>query len=503
MNSQIVDRLLETENLPSLPTVAAEILRLTRSDDVTVDALVKVVQQDPALTAKLLKVVNSALFSLPREVGSLKQAMVILGLRSVKVMALSFSLVEALRTRPGDIYDIETYWRRSLTSAVAARLIAKAANPKIAEEAFVAGLLADIGEFTLWRAAPDDFARSRKTGGTALEGELAVFGMTHAVAGGELLSRWNLPRTLCEAVGAHHGEGLDALDGQARQLAACVCAAHQIAEMFTSQEQLTKLEEVIQNAGVLAGVERATLDGILHGIDMHVRSTADLLSLKVGSTISYAQLQAESISQLARISMQAEFERAAIARTAEAASAEVNRLSAEKREILEMAATDSLTKVANRAAFDKRLAEEIGRAAANKLALGLIMVDIDHFKRFNDEHGHRAGDEVLRHVAACLQRVASGAGLVARYGGEEFAVIAIDRTAEQVRNLAEQIRKAIESSHVAYQGQSLRVTASLGASLVRPAETPSSPATLVESADQRLYAAKRGGRNQVEFASKG
>jgi two-component system cell cycle response regulator len=153
------------------------------------------------------------------------------------------------------------------------------------------------------------------------------------------------------------------------------------------------------------------------------------------------------------------------------------------------ASTDGLTKVANRRSFDDALAQL--RQSPGSVS-SLIIVDVDHFKRVNDEHGHQVGDEVLQRVAAVLHGVAKRQGMVARYGGEEFVVL-LPRTAEhEAATLAEQMRHAVQVDR-----GPVPVTASFGVATATSAQLVDS---LVSRADQALYDAKHGGRNRVQVS---
>jgi len=164
---------------------------------------------------------------------------------------------------------------------------------------------------------------------------------------------------------------------------------------------------------------------------------------------------------------------------------------------------DGLTQLANRRSLDRLIALEWQRARRKSNPLGFIMVDIDHFKQFNDMHGHQAGDECLRVVASLLKNHARRPGdVTARYGGEEFAIVLTDATAGQARIVAEQIRKklmAMVSSHE--DDVKARVTASFGvASMVPSGKT--NPEDLILAADKALYRAKSAGRNCVMISDK-
>jgi diguanylate cyclase len=156
------------------------------------------------------------------------------------------------------------------------------------------------------------------------------------------------------------------------------------------------------------------------------------------------------------------------------------------------ARTDALTKLANRRAFDQFLAECVEKSAKEGKPVSLVMLDVDHFKQFNDTHGHPAGDEVLRTVGRTLTRAVKSTDLACRYGGEEFAVILVNTKAVDAQIASERIRKAIEAMPVHFGGNTLRVTASVGMAECLAEEEP---AQLIRRADEAVYASKKDGRN--------
>jgi len=158
--------------------------------------------------------------------------------------------------------------------------------------------------------------------------------------------------------------------------------------------------------------------------------------------------------------------------------------------------TDALTQVGNRLHFDDTLARAIVRAGENDAPMTLLLVDIDHFKKVNDQFGHQMGDDVLRMVAARLKSSVRD-GEIARYGGEEFTVILYNKSIQIGKLIAERIRVSIESAEMRVRstGASIgRVTVSIGVAELKPRLTA---ADIVQSADEALYAAKRKGRNCV------
>jgi diguanylate cyclase (GGDEF)-like protein len=166
--------------------------------------------------------------------------------------------------------------------------------------------------------------------------------------------------------------------------------------------------------------------------------------------------------------------------------------------LLQETQTDALTQLANRRCFDETLLHEWLGALTAGIPLYLIMIDIDHFKAFNDHYGHVMGDDCLRKVAAVLRAETRPVDLVARYGGEEFAVILADIPADSALAIAHRLREAIEHQHIPHAGAGpgAIVTISVGLASIRPAKAQNAR-ILIEEADRALYAAKQAGRNQV------
>lgn len=158
---------------------------------------------------------------------------------------------------------------------------------------------------------------------------------------------------------------------------------------------------------------------------------------------------------------------------------------------------DALTKIPNRKSFDQRIRQEFEAFAKTSKPFSLLMMDIDHFKAFNDNYGHQTGDQVLRLVAVTLKSNIKGRDHAARYGGEEFAAILPDTDIRGARLIAEKVRKAVHAKELLKRStnQKLgRITVSIGAAQVQNEE---SLHELIERADACLYAAKRAGRNRV------
>jgi two-component system cell cycle response regulator len=168
-------------------------------------------------------------------------------------------------------------------------------------------------------------------------------------------------------------------------------------------------------------------------------------------------------------------------------------------QLARIAGTDPLMNIGNRRSFEEAIAMASEQVAREKGSYGVLMIDVDHFKKVNDRYGHATGDRVLSAVANALTTAKGPADQVFRYGGEEIVLVSPDQTASGLAALGERLRLAIAALRVEREGSVLGVTASFGAALADGGEIPWG--TLVERADRALYASKEAGRDRVTLFS--
>jgi diguanylate cyclase (GGDEF)-like protein len=171
------------------------------------------------------------------------------------------------------------------------------------------------------------------------------------------------------------------------------------------------------------------------------------------------------------------------------------------KELEKLSITDSLTGLYNRKHLMETLEAEVSRYGRYKRPFTMMMLDIDHFKRYNDTYGHLAGDEVLRQMSALLKSSIRQSDYAARYGGEEFIVILPETVAEAAAHMAERIRRDMEGREMGSETSGTKVTVSMG--IAAFPEHGEDPESMIREADAALYEAKRRGRNQVVIAGNG
>ncbi|RME27248.1 MAG: HDOD domain-containing protein, partial [Candidatus Zixiibacteriota bacterium] len=207
MDNEVLKQIFDQQQeLLSLPQTLVAVLEVVRDDSSSADDLAAVLSKDPALTAKILRIVNSAYYGGNRQIGTVKQAVMMIGHRQITSLVLSSSVYQITRNWQAGI-DRVRFWRHSLETAIAARMIAEKIGFSRPEEMFVGGLLHDIGLLILEQAYPDTFqtVRESKTRNESLlDREENAWGTNHARVGQFLLEQWRLPEIICESVGRHH-----------------------------------------------------------------------------------------------------------------------------------------------------------------------------------------------------------------------------------------------------------------------------------------------------------
>lgn len=180
----------------------------------------------------------------------------------------------------------------------------------------------------------------------------------------------------------------------------------------------------------------------------------------------------------------------------EEAKSEIQRQREQADVCMHESRTDALTNLANRRAFDLEIGRVFNQRRREGNPFSLLIVDIDHFKRINDQYGHMVGDQLLKGFSRCLANTLRDSDFVARYGGEEFVAILPKTPIQEAVKAAERVRSAVADSRFKVGDLEIQITASMGVKEVGPIESESE---LIERADAALYAAKKGGRNRCFF----
>ena len=333
----------------------------------------------------------------------------------------------------------------------------------------------------------DEYARLVQQAGAdhALLGglEQEAFGMDHAEIGAALAEQWKLPPLLVAPIRYH--ESPDAAGEDVLPLVRTVALGNRVAEIFLSDEGSgIALDAYYTQIGGWFAVQSDLADRMLREIHPQCDDMARLFDLPTGDLGNADEILARANETLMQIALQSQ--------------QQTTQLEQRNQQLVDEVNTDSLTGISNRRAFDTFVAENFLSATASQ-SVSVLFVDVDHFKTFNDTHGHAVGDRVLKVFAATLSEAVGEQGKVFRYGGEEFAVVCPGADAAAAATAAEDARHAV--AHEARvrkrdHDQELRITCSIGVS-THDGDTFESVESLIKAADQGVYAAKSAGRNRV------
>lgn len=638
--------------LPPFPLVALKLLEITRDDRKSSADIARVVEADPSIAAKTLRIVNSAAYGALRQISSIKHAVVLLGVLEIRAIALAVTLFENIvRPGRGAEFDRVFFWKHSICMAALCRAMSQEVHYPDPEEAYVAGLLHDIGKVIINSYGKTRYgafvAAIKDHDGALVDLEDRLIGLRHDDAGAYFCDAWQMPERLVRAILLHHrrfahlklsdeeamlvsvvalsdfitwnqGVGsvktprqpvlspevsshvrLDQLDLQSLMarmdremqntadyygfgfpssenfreslLRANIELGQKNARYFLLHGNLKKeletfsrlkesitrphrsldpktiisstLETIQQNFGfdrvfamkvdpihrhltIIQGIDRTNIgvdlkqlrirldspaSGFIDCLRSHVpilisgRTPDEIRALKslkavelgvvpfasnnkiigiigVDNAASQNPLQLSDLSAMAIV-------------TNELGIALANAKTVE--EIKTRASRDGLTNVYNRASIDTFLQEAFTAAQNGKIQLSLAMIDVDHFKRFNDSFGHLAGDSILKLVAGTLTKFSRSTQIVGRYGGEEFLCVLNGTNREAALNYGERMRRKVEDLGLllAKRFPGYQLSISVGVAAYEPGLEK--PAALVDRADRAMYQAKQGGRNRV------
>ena len=478
MNEAALERIMASPELPTLPAVAVEVLEMTLRQNVELADIARIVEYDPAIATRILRTVNSSYYGLPRPVGSIRQALAYLGMETVKGLLLGFSLARSIKGDDDVVtFDFLDYWRRSIFTAAAARRIATATKACDPEEAFMAGLVQDIGSVAMWRHYRDRYLQVMDmTGGdhTRLSTlERKFFGADHTSIGAAMLEGWMFPPSIIESVRMHHedlsqrafDEDLQRTLRLASMIADSICAG--------ASEGQVALRDYTGRAAEWFGLRRSAALGLLQSISDHASELSQMFSLNTGNDADIDALLEEA-DQIRRTQ--------------------------------KIATTNESTDIPNdpwRSLGERDEIDVIIRSTCEKHEdVGLILVGVDNMRDLNREAGTKTGDLAMRRAAESIVRAckeaAGESAEVYRFVGAEMAVVLRGPIANASITLAERIRVAVRLSPLSDESIGMRaLTASIGVATMGPTSGPSTPDELVRAAMVALSEARRRGGDAV------
>jgi diguanylate cyclase (GGDEF)-like protein len=618
--------------LPSPRGVALAVMQLAHDENVTNAEVARTIKSDPALAGRIVKAANTAQFAGRRPVAAIPDALMVLGLSTVRQLALGFALVTEYRNGKCAHFDYDAFWSRSLITALALQAIATRTRVASPEEMFLVGLLGRIGCLALATVHPKEYAAVLEQLGDRPFVDLAAyerdaFATDHNELSAAMMADFGLPKVFAEpalfqelpasgkftegsrafmlAYSMHFagyigdlclapeaarpsmlpnlfllgsrialdaekvsaiadqtvrdwrewGPLLDVPAGSMPPLAEIAAQAlpadnTQLPDDAPAADEMRRLrvlvvdddpetvellESILSEAGYEVFTAANGKDGLARAMQCRPQAIiADwimpqpdglqfcraLRSTQIGRGVYFVLLTAltedsrlvEAFDngiddyvqkpvnpRLLLARLRAAERVIGLQNEVESDRDDVRRFAAElamsNRRLQEAALLDPLTAIPNRRYAMDRMHQEWSAAERGSRALATMLIDVDHFKRINDTHGHDVGDTVLKRVAETLKTTARVQDVICRIGGEEFLVICPDTDSAAAAQCAERLRQAVCAARLPIGNVMLQVTISIGVAAMD--QSMHGPGAMIKAADQAVYAAKQAGRNRT------
>ncbi len=496
-------------NLPTLPSVAIQLLDISKNPETEIKEVIDVIKSDPAIAAKIIKASNSSFFGFTSRVPSLERAVPLLGTTVVSSLALSFSLVDDAMTRGPMAEYYNKYWMQSLVQGVSSELLGEHSNEGLNCEFFLSGLLIDLGRLAMLKTIPEESARvlqqADEESKLLFQLEDEHLGFNHVEIGVRLMESWGLPTALIDSVASHHASKEQIKNQNLTpnyDLIKATATSAAVGGYFCTENKGVYLEHLRDLTAEFYGFDDEKLEQFLDQTRQRTDSAGELFQVNTEDIGSPGDLMIQANQQLAEIAVREAIATTQAVARQEAMQREQEELKSQNDQLQKQALRDPLTGMYNRNFFDEAMNKELCRCARQATPLGVIFTDIDKFKNLNDTYGHQFGDEVLKRVAEVLEGSLRKSDVLARFGGEEFVIMAINPTEKGVTNMGERLRQKIEAEEFFFDGQRVPVTISVGVSLAIPDRKETGLGEkLIAKADEAMYKSKQNGRNQVHVHS--
>jgi len=502
---------LNKAEIPNIPSVVSRIIQMASEENFTANKMAAEIQKDPVLVTRILKIANSSYYATQTEVTTISRAISVLGTSVIQSVALSAAIFNKLSKKDNNrTFDIEAFWKRSLLSAVACRLLAQKKGYPIPEEAFIVGLLHDIGMLAMAKAQADyeevceknnSSMRARKS--TDMEDD--EFKTNHSKVGYLFAKNGCLPDFIQEAILFHHSpEEYNGKSKQVRLMIVFTCLSDILLNIFDSNKKSSAIFKFKTMARSLGNFDEKESEDILYSAGKELSESGSCFDVSIGSQKSYQEILQEANNELGKINLKFQIMNnklknrdIEISRINEKLKKEIIERKKVEEEVKHLAYHDTLTNLSNRMSFGERLSQELGRVKRNNGRLALMFLDLDHFKSINDTLGHDVGDLLLKEVAERLKRCVRTCDTISRLGGDEFTLLLPDiKHASDASNVANRVLNCLKKPFNMLSNQ-LYVTFSIGIAFY-PNDGITSEA-LMKNADTAMYRAKERGRNNYKF----
>ena len=482
-------KLKSCTNLPSLPAIALKIIDASKDPDISLHEVSEIISSDPAISAKLLKIANSPLYSQRRALNNLREALTLLGFNASLTIALSFSLQQSI----GNNKSHENFWRRSILSASIARMLGSKLSVPRLEDLFLASLLQDIGVLVI-QCINDSPYRNEKENlmhSDRVKFEQSELNIEHSLVSAWLLQLWKLPDYLVYSAMYSHSlnSGAPNQSDDDIRFHYCLNLSGDLADVWLNNNRGELLLSIQNVAKKVLSVNDEEFNEIIVEINEYLPDIASVFEIFLVDDKERDNVLDEARELLLARSIDTIKKSEDDKRYIDSITDRVEKIEKESR-------IDHLTQVYNRQHIDKLLELEYEEANINRWPLSLAFIDIDDFKPVNDTFGHLVGDEILKLIADFFSINIRETDVLARYGGDEFLLMLPGATSEIAASVINRLL-VLSKDKLSLEAKDVTVSSSVSIGLATHMDKNdfNSLKEFIAAADEALYKAKHKGKN--------
>ncbi len=490
--AKLQQTLKKCTHLPSLPAIALKIIEASKDPDISLHEVASIISRDPAISAKLLKIANSPLYSQRRSLNNLREALTLLGFNAALTISLSFSLLHSLGAN--DQINHENYWRRSILAASIARLLGIRLRVQRLDDLFLASLLQDIGILVIQCLEESPYPREKghslnHSDWIQLENE--ALHIEHPLIGAWLLQSWRLPEYLVKSVMFSHSLNMAEApqDKTESYFHYCLNLSGSLADVWLDDNPGDLLLSLLEVTKTILKIDNDAFNQLIVEIDSALPEISAMFEISLVDDTTREHVLDEARDLLLDRSIHS-------IKQSEDARHYIENITDKVEQIEKSSRLDHLTQVYNRQYIDQLLETEYEEANINHWPLSLAFIDIDNFKTINDNHGHLIGDEVLKLIARFFAKNIRETDMLARYGGDEFLLMLPGSTSDIAKTVLERLLNLFkESVTLKVKGINLAMGISIGLATHMDKNDFDTLKDFMAAADEALYKAKASGKN--------
>lgn len=489
MQAALKKRLEDCRTLPALPPVAVNVLRLTQRENFDIQDVAKAIGSNPALAAKVIGLVNSTLFGLRQEVRTVSHALILLGIDAVRTIALSFSLVQDMRSRGTPGASATAFWQRAIFAAGAAQELARQESLRHPEDAFLGALLQDVGMLALGQAAGDEYtalvARAKGDHDRLSDLERQAFGSDHAEVGRWLVAAWQLPEPVRVGVGGSHDPARwqTGKNAASQTLARVVALSGIIADLWLRPDTRDATRRLCHRAREFFGLDELRVEKLLARVAAATVEISPLFEIQAGTADE----------------LEATLQRASLVIHNPKSDEGMVTDGASRGSSGPVVHLDSLTGLPDDRKVSEYLRDQASFAQRAGIPLTLLACEVDQLGTLAEAFGKAAADRALIAVAGLLSERLRYRDMVGRDGSAGgFLLILPDTPPQGALVVAERLRQRIaDAAHDVGLHDPIHLTLSVGCVTFDETLTFNDAEDLRFAVEDALARAREAGRNRV------